>query len=815
MEFRETLLAAQRIQQEKSTGSMYYKARFDPPKKEHKPKDRLSENIKRFLAKKEEEERQKQLEAKRKKEELQAMRDPKMLRKIQKTLKVIKSANKSVLADAVDRDNTAVTLQGPDQPDQDDYGYESQEAAALYQKMMEKYSKLPDEPKFPMSNKSAKRDLAGTRERVKFALQHEDEPVPHKRKRKTADQTDREASPVSPLEADKEVEEKCVKPKIKKIAPPPMDFNQLLKLAEQKKSEPLEVAIKKPVVETETERPMTKKQKREYEEEMARRMRRQQRLEQSDQKFQKDERPLKEKERKSESSTPGFTRIPKLSDKNVTSKIDTTNTTSQKLEKSKDRLNSEAEKYAFLKEKLEKQQREKIAREQLEKLKVTEKHKSIDKVNKHEKDKKIKERLNEGKSDRPKLNNDIRQSELKISEKSKDILGKPNNKQKSDSNNREQIVKHETNKNIHSKIQNTYRIDKNANEKKISISNKTKETKVMNGHSHQDKPALKHLNNSKQSVEARDKIQDKQNTERRDKISSKQSAEIKGKILAKQKALFGNHNENNSKLSNSMKPVNGSVKTIDCKSKTPDPKSLAPKLKSEQKISHEMGAKPGTQLKVPNHFDFDKYMKSLGKPVQKTGDRSGLQKADSTRQFPPADVKRKHPVDEKKRKQMQKKRVMNSDSEYDSEMDDFIDDGEEDLDYSKHIKEIFGYDKSKYRDMDDDDDPTMESSFSRQMREEFISKKIGIMEDLEDMRQEAIEKKMKMSPSRKVPGPILNRELTNEFLSYGKIKSPVSCLKEKPSGPGFCDLIGYDSRHRPNRHGSRVEISRPKPFNLN
>lgn len=80
------------------------------------------------------------------------MRDPKALRKIQKTLKVIKSANKSVLEDAVDREHTAITLQGPEQPDQDDYGYESQEAAALYQKMMQKYSKIPDEPKFSVAS---------------------------------------------------------------------------------------------------------------------------------------------------------------------------------------------------------------------------------------------------------------------------------------------------------------------------------------------------------------------------------------------------------------------------------------------------------------------------------------------------------------------------------------------------------------------------------------------------------------------------------------------------------------------------------------
>ena len=45
------------------------------------------------------------------------------------------------------------------------------------------------------------------------------------------------------------------------------------------------------------------------------------------------------------------------------------------------------------------------------------------------------------------------------------------------------------------------------------------------------------------------------------------------------------------------------------------------------------------------------------------------------------------------------KRPMVIDSEeeedYDSEMDDFIDDGEEDKGYSSYIKEIFGYDKSR------------------------------------------------------------------------------------------------------------------------
>jgi len=41
-------------------------------------------------------------------------------------------------------------------------------------------------------------------------------------------------------------------------------------------------------------------------------------------------------------------------------------------------------------------------------------------------------------------------------------------------------------------------------------------------------------------------------------------------------------------------------------------------------------------------------------------------------------------------------RIEDSDEEYDSELDDFIDDGPDEAeDYSKHIKEIFGYDKSR------------------------------------------------------------------------------------------------------------------------
>lgn len=74
-------------------------------------------------------------------------------------------------------------------------------------------------------------------------------------------------------------------------------------------------------------------------------------------------------------------------------------------------------------------------------------------------------------------------------------------------------------------------------------------------------------------------------------------------------------------------------------------------------------------------------------------------------------------------------RICDDDYEdYDSDINDFIDDGpEEDIeDYSKHISEIFGYDRRKYKQIDDEDDTAMESNFAQQLREEYVSSKIGI-----------------------------------------------------------------------------------------
>lgn len=48
-----------------------------------------------------------------------------------------------------------------------------------------------------------------------------------------------------------------------------------------------------------------------------------------------------------------------------------------------------------------------------------------------------------------------------------------------------------------------------------------------------------------------------------------------------------------------------------------------------------------------------------------------------------------------------------------------------------------------YRYKDIDNDECMESSFSRQLKEEFVSTKMGILEDLEDMEMEKKENEKK------------------------------------------------------------------------
>ncbi|XP_062857428.1 protein SPT2 homolog [Trichomycterus rosablanca] len=90
------------------------------------------------------------------------------------------------------------------------------------------------------------------------------------------------------------------------------------------------------------------------------------------------------------------------------------------------------------------------------------------------------------------------------------------------------------------------------------------------------------------------------------------------------------------------------------------------------------------------------------------------------------------------------KRRYKEEEEYDSEMDDFIDnEGEDQDEVSKHIREIFGYDRNKYKDESDYALKFMESSWRDQQKEEARSLRLGIKEDEEELHKEEEEMRRK------------------------------------------------------------------------
>ncbi|XP_049579136.1 protein SPT2 homolog [Syngnathus scovelli] len=95
------------------------------------------------------------------------------------------------------------------------------------------------------------------------------------------------------------------------------------------------------------------------------------------------------------------------------------------------------------------------------------------------------------------------------------------------------------------------------------------------------------------------------------------------------------------------------------------------------------------------------------------------------------------------------KRKYEEEDEYDSEMDDFIDDdGDEQAEVSKHIKEIFGYDRNKYKNESDYALKYMESSWRDLQKEEARSLKLAVQEDLEEEKKEQ-EQMKRMNAKRK------------------------------------------------------------------
>ncbi|XP_039490570.1 protein SPT2 homolog [Drosophila santomea] len=264
----------------------YYSTKYAPPKKESKESKQLSNNIQKFLQKKEAEEAKKKREERQKLNDLLAKRDEKSKNKIRKMLKVTKSANKSVLEDAKDYDK-AIDGHEAGEGQGDDYGYVSNEANAFYEKYIEKVRDVQEDKGFAPSRPQSLRDLSGTKERVKAAITRErEEAKSHTRQRSSTSTTpssatkSKEASVARSYstsktlydpnaekreeERKKRQEEEQRRSKIKRPAqPPPMDFQALLRLAEKKQHEPVVFEVQK---KKEPERLLSAREKREMEE---------------------------------------------------------------------------------------------------------------------------------------------------------------------------------------------------------------------------------------------------------------------------------------------------------------------------------------------------------------------------------------------------------------------------------------------------------------------------------------------------------------------------------------------------------------------
>ncbi|XP_058128245.1 protein SPT2 homolog [Anopheles ziemanni] len=688
----------------------YYSTKFAPPKKENKEK-KLSENIKKFLAKKEAEERAKALETRRKADEMMAKRDVKAQRKIEKMLKVIKSANKSVLDDATDAQSTAITQAGPEQPDEDDYGYTSNVASQFYQQLMDKYKSNPEEQKFKEAERRtmSKEDLARTKARVKDAIvrQTEEEHGPRSRKSRiggtAGDERDaggrcaRGPDPYDPVEEQKrrEAEAARVKAEEKKKAPirkssgvpPPPDFATLLKLAEQKQKEPIRMESD-PVPEkrrSEPERLMTKREKKEHDERMAffemKRLR--DRI--------RDDPKLSEKEKQQ--------RLAKLEAMRAAGKLPGIPPASGVESASARVTASPAAKSATS--------------------------------------------TSNGVVPTPKPSPSSVSSAVP---RSGAILGKQTDQQQT-----------------LGKIKKRTEPGTDPSLAKKSTSSVARPPASAGGTSNTPLSSSQSSKPRQQSGAPAKVLAGNAGMNERHPVASSSTTVATSKSTPKPSASSSNGHIQRSKLhqtsstSASSKVTSSSVSSTITASGAKA--STLPKQSANARSSSSSTGAIGSAVKRED-------------PVKTTANRSAVSSGSTrrpptepvtqTRQFPPPDVQRslKRPAmrpngagtgqsrpsgHSSSSSVGKKRRVIDSDSEYDSEMDDFIDDGDCEEDYSSAIKEIFGYDKSRYRDeYYDDDDYNMESSYAQQMREEYISKRIGIMEDLEDMRMEEEEKRRKL-----------------------------------------------------------------------
>ncbi|XP_025423984.1 protein SPT2 homolog [Sipha flava] len=679
----------------------YFKASLDPPKKVTKESRQLSESIKKFLAKKEEEDRQKQLEEQKKKDELISLRsqDRKSFKRVQSMLNRTKSANKSVIEDAKDDVNTSVTMAGFHQPDEDDYGYVSKDAMDIYNNIINKYVNTPADSRSSKTVNHKSHDISGTKDRVKAALlkEEEDQLLPHKRKRKPKELENMEDNQVDPEPQQKNLKSDTDKIKKRPMQPPPLNFQELLKIAEKKQHEP--IIIEKPKKE-ESLPMMTKKEREKYLEEKRietmRNARRQGKIAPSTEN-PKEVRPIEKVHKPIASSS--------KVDLNAENKLKKNASVWTKDLKIHKELNNNSKNDKYVPRSLNNS--ESVG------FKSNSGNKSIPKTTLESNsynDKKYSSN-DERYSPKPKSINDkyIPKPKHTIQEKylpkSKGISNRDQYVPKSSNDSYEKYSpkpKNFSHDKYSSKPTSTEKYEPRAkiltNEKYLSKLKSQSELYSPKARNEPEKYVPKGKSSSSTELYTPSAV--KRSVDRYSpKPTSSQSLKSKS-ISSKDKYVPTPVNKSKNV------PPNNNVKPKQFPPKDIVPKQFPPK---------DM---------VPKHFPPRDMVPKQFPPRDLV-----------PKQFPPPDMRRR---DDRNMPMRNKRRVIESDSdEYDSELDDFIDDGPEEgaEDYSKVISEIFKYDKSKYRGIDEDDE-CMESDFRTLQKEEYRSSRAGLLEDLADIRRE-------------------------------------------------------------------------------
>uniref|UniRef100_A0A182XEP0 Protein SPT2 homolog n=1 Tax=Anopheles quadriannulatus TaxID=34691 RepID=A0A182XEP0_ANOQN len=673
MDFRELINVAKQNALEQQNGTKTnrtgYSAKYSPPKKVTKEKKDLSENIKRFLAKREEEERQKALEKHQKAQELMARRGGKGKKKIEKMLKVIKSANKSVLEDAADAAESALGTESLE----DDYGYTSAVASQFFNKLVDKYKNAPDESLFTEAKKRSmsSEELARARARVKDAImkEQEEQSAPRTRKPRTA-RTEVEDTRSGVGEARvvpgasvggrreepvvaKPAEEKP-RPVRRANVPPPPDFTTLLKLAEAKQHEAVKIEVPAEGRKREPERPMTSKEKQEYEEQQAflamKRLR---------DKVKQDSN-LSDKEKQA--------KLARLDELRAAGKLP--NIPPLPVGKGGGRGGPAAAKPA-------------VPAARAPGFKIPKRNEA-------------------GEPTKP---------------GDKGLAGPP---------------------------------PAATGEPKAKLSSSTKTTSSTSGLTN-GKVASSGVPRASPATPAAPAARTSK-TGAPSTASAAPTPKASAPALAVNGKSSAAHSKPSSMSSTALKSKPTSTTAAAATAASARPRSSSAGSKSSASATPRQPSPAASSASGAAARPAAQQQQQAKRPPEPVA---------KTRQFPPPDVRRGPPVVKRPGAGPptmvggrphpgagggpgKKRRIIDSDSEYDSEMDDFIDDGDCEEDYSSAIKEIFGYDKSRYRhEAYDDEDDNMESSYAQQMREEYISKKIGLMEDLEDMRMEEEEKRRK------------------------------------------------------------------------